>query len=87
MMHFHYELYGHALTYKSTPLPEVNFGRFFLGHHYYIGVENMIFKEIHQFTIFTLKLSPLRVGGHEIYNFLSPTLKMLHTKFWLGLAQ
>ena len=37
IMHFYYDLYGHALA--QEPLPgghEINnFGRPFLGHHYY----------------------------------------------------
>ena len=58
-----------------------NFGRPFLGHYYYTlslselrpGIEKKIFlKKYINFTLFTTKLPPLWVGGHEIYNFLSP---------------
>ena len=58
-----------------------NFGRPFLGHYYYTlslselrpGIEKKIFlKKYINFTLFTAKLPPLWVGGHEIYNFLSP---------------
>ena len=75
------------MTYMATPQHNnlwpgghiiYNFGRPFLGHHYYIsglsylclGVEK-IFKKYINFTLFTPKLPPLGVGGHEIYNFLS----------------
>ena len=57
-----YDLYGHALA--QEPLPQVheiyNFGRPFLGHHYYIlGLSDLcleveeIFKEIMQFHYMT----------------------------------
>ena len=40
------------------------------------GVVMKIFREIHQYFLFTLKLSPHGVGcGHEIYNILSPTYR------------
>ena len=56
------------------------FGRPILGHHYYIlglsdqclvSREENFFKKYINLTLFTPKLPPLGVGGHEIYN-LSP---------------
>ena len=35
----------------------------------------------------TPKLPPLRVGGHEIYNFLSPYPKDATYQIWLRLTQ
>ena len=61
-----------------------NFGRSFLGHHYYIlglsdlclEVEKKIFKEIMHFHFMTYMATSLHNNlcprGHEIYNFLSP---------------
>ena len=151
IMHFHY------MTYMATPQHKnpdpggheiYNFGRPFLGHHYYIlglsdlclGVEKKIVKEIMQiqymtpmampqhknpsprcheiytilvdptwssyfvclinareqrrrffkkysnFTLFTPKLPSLWVGGHEIYNFLSPYPRDATYQIWLRLA-
>ena len=39
------------------------------------------------FTLFTPKLPPLWVGGHEIYKFLSPYPIDATYQIWLGLAQ
>ena len=55
-----------------------NFGRPFLGHHYYIlglsdqclGVEKKIFREIYQYYTFTPKLPALGVGVMKITIFL-----------------
>ena len=60
-MHFHY------VTYMATRTYEIyNFGRPFLGHHYYklglsdlcLGVEKMILKEIVQFPDMTYMATP-----------------------------
>ena len=63
-----YDLYGHSLA--QEPLPRgheiYNFGRPFLGHHYYIlglsdlclGVEKNIFKEIMHFYSMTIMAMP-----------------------------
>ena len=65
---YYNDIYGHALT--SEPLPRgheiYNFGRPFLGHHYYIislsdlclGAEKKIFKEIMHFHYMTYKATP-----------------------------
>ena len=77
-------MHGHALAQEPLPMGSheiYNFGRPFLGHHYYTPslsepcpwVQKKIFKEIYQFYTFYPKILPLGVGGgHEIYNFLSP---------------
>ena len=76
------QIYFHYTTYMATPQRKNpcpwgheinNFGRPFLGHHYYIlsmsdlclGVEKKIFQEIHQFLNFYPKITPLGGGGHE----------------------
>ena len=73
-----------ATLQQKNPCPgghEIyNFGRPFLGHYYFTlslyepcpGLENKIFNEIHQFTLFTPKIPPLGMEGDEICNFLSP---------------
>ena len=38
-------------------------------------------------TLFTPKFPPLWVGGHEIYNFVSPYPTDATYQIWLGLAQ
>ena len=148
-MFFHYLTYGIALAQELLPGGHeiYNFGRPFLGHHYYIlslsdlslGVEKKIFKEITHFiwprpstrtpapgvmkftilvdpslviittylvclinaweqrrrffkkyinfTLFTPKLPPLGMGGHEIYNFLSPYPTDATYQICLRLAQ
>ena len=70
-----YDLYGRVLAQEPLPTGghEIsNFGRSFLGHHYYIlglsdqclGVENKIFKEIQQFyTFYPQIISPLDGGS------------------------
>ena len=45
-----------------------------------------IFKKYINITLFTPKLPPLWVGGHEIYNFLSPYPKDATNHIWLRLA-
>ena len=45
------------------------------------------FKKYINFTLFTPKLPPLGVGGHEIYNFLSPYPTDATYQIWLRLAQ
>ena len=67
-IHFLYDLYGHALA--QEPLPgghEIyNFGRPFLGHHYYklsmsdlcLRVEKKTFEEILHFHNMTYKSTP-----------------------------
>ena len=50
------------------------------------GVEKKIFKKYINFTLFTTKLPPLGVGGHEIYNFLSPYPTKSIYQVWLRLA-
>ena len=94
------------MTYMATPQHKnpcpggheiYNFGRPFLGYHYYIlglsdqclGVEKKIFQEIHQFYIFYPKITPppFGWGGHEIYNFLSPYPTDATNQIWLRLAQ
>ena len=65
-----------------------NFGRPFLGYHYYILSLSDLFLEVDKkilmkyinFTFFSPKPPPLWVVGHEIYNFMSLFLCMLHTK-------
>ena len=42
---------------------------------------------ISSFTLFTPKLPPLGVVGHEIYNFLSPYPTDATYQIWLRLAQ
>ena len=81
-MHIHHnDLYGHS---TRIPAPGVmkfkNFGRPFLGHHYYIlslsvlclGVEKKIFKKYINFTLFYPQITSPWGGGYEIYTFLSP---------------
>ena len=89
-MHFHTIWLFSPRPSTRTLAPGVmkykDFGRPFLAYHYYIlslfnlclGVEKKFFKKYNNFIP---KLPPLWVWGHEIYNFLSPTLHMLHTKF------
>ena len=74
IMHFHYMTYM-ATPWHKNPCPgghEIyNFGRPFLGHHYYtlsfygscMGVEKEIFKEIHQFNTFYPKITSPWGGG------------------------
>ena len=82
-----------ATPLQKNPCPgghEIyNFGRPFLGHHYYLlglsdlclGVEKKIFKDVHQFyTFYPIITFPWR-GGHEIEIFLSPYPTDAHTKF------
>ena len=94
-----FSLYSRAQT--QEPLHRgyeiYNFGGPFLWPHYYIllglsepcaRVQKKIFYEIHQFyPLYTPKLPPLRMVGHEIYNFWSP----YHTddiyQIWFRLAQ
>ena len=85
----------HNMTYMATPLHKNpcsrgheihNFGRPFLGHHYYIlglsdlclGIEKKIFKEIMQFHNMTYMATPYHKNpcprGHEIHNFGRPFL-------------
>ena len=54
-----------------------------------VVLEKKILKEKHQFTLFTPKLPPLGIGGHEIYNFLSPYPPDATCTYqiWLRLAQ
>ena len=68
-----------------------NFGRPFLDHHYYIlglsdqclGVKRRRFlKKYINFTLFTPKLPPLWVGGHEIYNFWSTSPNDATYQIW-----
>ena len=89
IMQFHYMTYMTTLQHKN-PCPwghEIyNFGRPFLGHHYYIlclsdqclGVEKKILKEIMQFCYMTYMATPPHKNpcprGHEIYNFGRPFL-------------
>ena len=47
------------------------------------GVEKKILKEIHQFYTLYPKITPLGVGGHEIYNFLSPYPTDATYQIWL----
>ena len=93
IMHFHY------ITYIATPWHKnlypraheiYNFGRPFLGHHYYKlslygpcpGENNKIFKEIHQFCNFYPQItSPWRGEGMKFTISCLFTLKMLYTKF------
>ena len=99
----------HNMTYMAMPQPKnpcskshqiYNFGKPFLGHHYYIlsfksdlclGVEKKIFKEIMHFYYMTNMAMPLHKnpypGGHEIYNFLSPYPTDATYYIWLRLAQ
>ena len=75
-------LHFHLMTYVATPQHQNpcsagqeinNFGRLFLGHHYYIFecvVYAWIFKEIHKFYTLPQITSPWG-EGHEIYNFLA----------------
>ena len=44
-------------------------------------------KKYINFTLFTQKLHPLGVGGHEIYNFLSPYIKNVTYQIWFRLTQ
>ena len=46
-----------------------------------------LFKKYINFTLFTPKLPPLWVGGHDIYKFLSPYPVDATYQIWLGLAQ
>ena len=74
-----YNKTGHALTQEPPPrgFEIYNVGRGFHAHHSYIfnlseiclGVE----KNCINLTVFTQNLSSLRVEGHEIYNFWSPS--------------
>ena len=71
-----------------------NFGRPFLGYHYYMyilslsepcpGIETIFFKYI-IFTFLPQNYLPLGwgVGGHEIYNFLFPYHKDATYEIWL----
>ena len=65
-----------ATPQHKSPSPvgyELNFGRPVLGHHY---------QKYINFTCFTLKLPPLGVLGHEIYNFLSPYPSNFTYQIW-----
>ena len=89
IMQFHYMTYMATPQHKN-PCPRshqiYNFGKLFLGHHYYIlslsdlclGVEKTIFEEIMYFHYLTYMATPQRKnpcrGGHEIYNFGRPFL-------------
>ena len=85
-----------ATPYHTNPCPgghEIyNFGRPFLCYHYYTlslsepcpSLEN-IFKEIHQLYNFYPKITPLGVGGHKIFNFLSPYPTDAKYQIWLRL--
>ena len=85
-----YNLSGQDLAQEPLPLghENYNFGRPFLGRHYYIhnlsepcpGVEK-------KYINFTPKLPPLEVGDHEIYNFLFPFHTDATYQIWLRLAQ
>ena len=95
MMHFHY------MTYMATPYHKnicpgghemYNFGRPFLGHHYYIislsdlclGIENIFYEVlVHQFYTFFPQITFPWVGGGVMKFTISCllTLKMLHSKF------
>ena len=93
------------MTYMTTPSHKnpchrgheiYNFGRPFLGHHYYIlglcdlclGIEKKIFKEIIHFHYMTYMTTPSLKNpchrGHEIYNFGRPFLG--HYYYILGLS-
>ena len=98
IVHFHYTTYMATLQHKnpSSRGHEIyKFGRPILGNHYYTcnlsepspEVEKKIFKEIHQLYRLIPKFPPLGVGGHEIYNFLSPYLTDVTNQIWLRLAQ
>ena len=79
-----------AILWHKNPCPRgheiYNFGRPFLGHHYYIlglsdlclGIEKKIFKEIMHFHYMTYMATPKHKNpcprGHEIYNFGRPFL-------------
>ena len=54
---------------------------------YALDQRRRFFKKYINFTLFTPKLPPLWVGGHEIYNFLSPYPTDATYQIWLGLAQ
>ena len=92
------------MSYMATPLHKnpcprgheiYNFGRPFLGHHYYIlglsdqclGVEKKIFYENTAILHFYPKITSPFVGGNEINNFLSPYPTDATYKIWLRLAQ
>ena len=51
------------------------------------GREEDFFTKNINFTLFTPKLPPLVGGGHEIYNFLSPSPTDATYQMWLRLAQ
>ena len=92
ILHFHYMTYM-AMTQHKNPcsggLEICNFGRPFLGHHYYIlnlsdlcqRVEKEIFKEIMHFHYMTSTAMPQHMNpypvGHEIYNFGRPFLGLV----------
>ena len=93
IMHFHYMNFMVTHVHKN-PCPRgheiYNFGRPFLGHHYYIlrlsdqclGEETNIFKEIQQFYTYYLKItSPLDGGVMKFTISCLLTLQMLPTKF------
>ena len=67
IMHFHYMTFM-VMPQHKNPCPRgleiYKFGRPFLGHHYYILSLSEHF--------LPQNYLPLGVGGHEIYNFLSP---------------
>ena len=101
IMHFHYMTYMYMATPQhKNPCPgghEIyNFGRPFLGHHYYslglydlrLGVEKKMVKEIMHFHYLTYMTTPLLKNpcprGHEIYNFSWPFLG--HHYYILGLS-
>ena len=101
IMHFYYMTYM-AMPQHKNPYPRgheiYNFGRPFLGHHYYIhglsdvclGVEKKIFKEIMHFHYITYMATPEHKNscprGHEIYNFGRPFLviiQQIRYHFWM----
>ena len=99
IMHFHNMSYMTTPLHKNR-CPRgheiYNFGKPFLAYHYYIlglsdlclVVEKKIFlKKYSNFTLFTPQLPPLWVGGHEIYNFLSPYPTDAKCQIWLRLAE
>ena len=86
-----YRTDGHTLHMNCCPggNESYNFGRPFLGHHYYIhglsdlclGVEKKIFKDIQQFTLLTQNDLPFGWGVMKFTISCLLTLQMLHTKF------
>ena len=76
---------------SRTPVSGVmkiyDFGRPFLGHHYYTislsGPGPREEKILKKYINFTPKLPPLGLGCHEIYNFLSPYPGDVTYQIWL----